>query len=586
MTTETLQPASIEPPQQGGGDVRYDINRPEQDPALAGLPIEVVGQSNPLEPDRSKGFPHILYHGTKSENFVFDDTRDHRKSSIGTGARSGRGLYAASAEVAEQFGADTGLVELVPHEARLLDLGSPEAVNPLQQDFKDAYKQDFSDHAVERVQEAFSDIESASLDNLWELFAQTEGFIDKADVIELAKNKGLSDRRTIAAAREIASQINTLRAVDTLEDVSLIELFGAADRINGDSRVPVDAYMTLSPLCDFLTSKGVDGAITKQTFNAGDHQEPGVVFWKLDRLGDRETWERRAAVMPHELGKSALEAVPVALEADRAANLLEIFDGSAQLSAQEAESIAMIVNNKNQLVPKGSLDEVFSALAGSEAIDPTKLVAQLGSASPELTALLRAETGVFEGYRLHEHTQAVVGQFERFVRDRIEDPKLRQVLRTALVLQDIGKTLAVARTADKDKQTQYNKRVAATILESVDESVLSAEDKQLITALIGQDVVGQYLQGKVDLATAQSGYKKLEQTIPQKYKGKLKQLVQVMYICDSSAYSSVATYKDAHGVEKRTKGSLNPLFDLTDPSRIRLKSPRREHALAVFAAAA
>src|SRR5665213_473768 len=97
---------------------------------LQGLPIERVGQDDPLKPDRSQGFPHILYHGTKAKDFALDDSRNHRNSVSGTGARTGAGLYAASETASRTFG--TGeVVELIPHNAQLLDLDAPEASQPL-----------------------------------------------------------------------------------------------------------------------------------------------------------------------------------------------------------------------------------------------------------------------------------------------------------------------------------------------------------------------------------------------------------------------------------------------------------------------
>lgn len=286
--------------------------------ALVGLPIEVVGQEDPLNPDRSTGFPNLLYHGTKAEVFTLDDSVDHRSASVGTGARTGAGLYAASEGLSQTFGTGT-VVELIPHNANLIDLDSPEAKEPLSEGFKKAYLEDAYTQAPERVQEQFPDVDPKVLTAIWNKCNTTEGLVTKDvvwDIATKARDAGKIDdfgsgRRV---ANEIASQVNTARLMEGLTDVSIQELFATYDSVSGETRIPKDVVFNIAPTIDFLTSQGVDGAKTVQRFDGPNGKEQGVVFWKLDNVGDKATWERRIEKAPTDLGTVAIEQANVELD--------------------------------------------------------------------------------------------------------------------------------------------------------------------------------------------------------------------------------------------------------------------------------
>lgn len=284
---------------------------------LLGLPIEVVGRADPLNPDRSTGFPNLLYHGTKAEKFVLDDSVNHRSAFVGTGANSGAGLYAASESVSQTFGAGT-VIELIPQNASLLDLDSPRAREPLSEDFKAAYLEDAYANAATRVQEQFPDVDLKVLTAIWNKLNTTEGLVTKDVVREIAsrakaagKISEFSKGRRVAT--EIASQINTTRLMEGMTDVSIQELFATYNSNNGESRVPDDVVFDIAPTIDFLTAQGVDGAKTVQRFAGAGGQEQAVVFWKLDKLGDKATWERRLQHAPTDLGDIALKQAGVEL---------------------------------------------------------------------------------------------------------------------------------------------------------------------------------------------------------------------------------------------------------------------------------
>jgi hypothetical protein len=117
---------------------------------LAGLPFVEANQADPLNPDRSLGFPNLLYHSSKDPDFTFDTTRNHRNSRVGIGANTGEGMYFGTEDDARQWGNGNPL-EFIPSEARLLDLSSEESRHPLSAEFKDAYIRDFTDNIGERI---------------------------------------------------------------------------------------------------------------------------------------------------------------------------------------------------------------------------------------------------------------------------------------------------------------------------------------------------------------------------------------------------------------------------------------------------
>jgi hypothetical protein len=285
---------------------------------LAGLPIEVVGQQDPLNPDSSTGFPNLLYHGTKAEDFTLDDNVNHRSASVGTGARTGAGLYAASKGLSQTFGTGT-VVELIPHNANLIDLDSPQAKEPLSENFKKAYLKDAYAQAPARVQEQFPDVDPKVLTAIWNKCNTTEGLVTKDvvwDIATKARDAGKIDEfgNGRRVANEIASQVNTARLMESLTGVSIQELFATYDSVSGETRVPGDVVFNIAPTIDFLTSQGVDGAKTVQRFNGPDGKEQGVVLWKLDNVGDKATWERRLKKTPADLGDIAIEGADVQLD--------------------------------------------------------------------------------------------------------------------------------------------------------------------------------------------------------------------------------------------------------------------------------
>lgn len=556
--------------------------RPDIEPTVADLPIQLVGQQDPLNPDRNLGYPNILYHGTKEDAFALDETRNHRQVSSGIGARAGRGLYTGSEQTSKKFGYGN-VVELVPKDAALLDLDAPEASAPLSDEFRAAYIEDYDQNARERVMQHFAerlpDVNPRVVDAIWSRLSTSEDFITREDTRAIASKalgtgKTQNFREGKAVADEIAAQINTARMIQD-PDTSVRELFATADPINGQSRAPANIAFDFAPTIDFLTSQGIDGALTAQRFDG----EQGVVLWKLDHVGDHETWERRAQANDGILPTTSMSRVETT--ASDEASSTAILEGPATIDSRMSQKIFEDVSEKRAIAPKDKLDAVAQKLAG-EKVDPLEIVKDLAAASPELRALLAGTTGVNEGYRLHEHTQAVLGRFEKEYAHRL-DPKDRQLIRTGLMLQDIGKSLAVARRGDKEKQTVYNKKVAENILNNIDENILTKDDKLFVYRMIGQDIVGGHLQSKTTLAEAKGAYQALVSSVPQVHQGRVGRAMQIMNMCDASAYTSEASFVRADGTRRNARGSLDRLFTRNQRNNLSLAEPYRSRAKAITA---
>lgn len=272
-------------------EVQVEINAEAED-VFKGLPVESFGQKDPLNPDRTLGYPNVLYHSSKDENFRLDVERNHRNTRTSLGARTGAGLYLGPKEVAEQFG-NGKLVEIVPSNIKLLDLDAPDASKPISEEFKKAYIESTYNDGFDIVRKLFPSVEDSTIATIWDNFSNAEGLISKADVHYVATKAKDAGKVTEffygnALAKEIASQINMLRIMQ-VDGVSLREIFATYDSVNGQTRFDEEVTLDIAPIIDFLTERGIDGAKTAQRFDG----QQGVVLWKLDNVGDKQTWKSR-----------------------------------------------------------------------------------------------------------------------------------------------------------------------------------------------------------------------------------------------------------------------------------------------------
>lgn len=287
----------------------------------------------------------------------------------------------------------------------------------------------------------------------------------------------------------------------------------------------------------------------------------GYVFWKLDKVGDHDLWEQRQEEQHHALlvTSAAREFAEPAASVEHAP--VPELQQNWQLTAEEIAPILATLEQGESLIDPTTANELISTLQ-AEQVDPYDVVAAMATPSRHMAALLSANVGlVAENFRLHEHTQAVLGQFEEGYAGRMEGND-RKLLRTALLLQDIGKSLATATTGNKNNQTAYNAVVAANILEGVDEQLLSSDEKRLITGLIGQDIIGNALQGVATDEQAKVQFSDLVAKVAPNEGTRVGRYAEIMYTCDTRAYTSAAHFTDAETGAQRSirRPALNYLF--------------------------
>lgn len=197
--------------------------------------------------------------------------------------------------------------------------------------------------------------------------------------------------------------------------------------------------------------------------------------------------------------------------------------------------------------------------------------------------VMNARTGVDEEYTLGEHTQMVLSIFEQQFAGELSDydVELTRILRTTLLLQDIGKPLSLELHGSTRRQSDYNHDLAEVYLEHFD---FSPEVKTLIAELAGQDILGTYFKtpsfsmerrGKgIDQATTSVTALSERTGFPPR---DLLNIMKVLYISDAAAYTGWSEYINQRGEHHRGKPSLEHLFERDASGRISL-NPDLERA--------
>jgi hypothetical protein len=187
------------------------------------------------------------------------------------------------------------------------------------------------------------------------------------------------------------------------------------------------------------------------------------------------------------------------------------------------------------------------------------LVGQLG----KLTSL---QVGVDQGYTLGEHTQMVLSIFEKQFSSDImaRDKDTAEMLRLTLLLQDVGKPIAVELHGDKSKQTDFNHDIALSFMNGMS---LNDKTKLVVSELVGQDILGTYFKrsqfditekglgvdkaaSEITMLAAKLGYEPTE----------LLAMLKVLYISDAGSYTKQSDYLDSDGHHLHG-GGLDYLFE-------------------------
>jgi hypothetical protein len=246
----------------------------------------------------------------------------------------------------------------------------------------------------------------------------------------------------------------------------------------------------------------------------------------------------------------------------------EALSREAVLSKDFVQETIDLLAVDESLVPPGSLDNLVSGFATFSSIDSYHMVATLADKSSHMAMLLGGRTGVREGYRLHEHTQAVMNGFEdEYAADFTVNE--RKLLRTALLFQDIGKSLCIADCGDRHQQAPYNAAVVENLLGDISFEVLSEDDRQAIRLLISHDILGAALKGYKSITPTQAEAEMAEivALFPACYQSRYRDFQKAIYMSDVSAYTSFRTYIAADtGSEIRCRPGLNEEYEVLELS--------------------
>ncbi len=191
-----------------------------------------------------------------------------------------------------------------------------------------------------------------------------------------------------------------------------------------------------------------------------------------------------------------------------------------------------------------------------------------------LRELLAESAGVLEGWTIEEHTGMVLTQFEKFFADEFSSQLIdRNTFRFILSLHDIGKSLSVRYTGGTAQQHEYTLQIVEPMCNSLG---LTNDQKILVTALIDQDYLGDYIksEGSSEFYAHEIKKKAIEIGVDAH---ELLQLLKIYYMSDASAYTSTAEYVDSVGTTKHGVSSLENIFDINaDESELKFSSQTTE----------
>lgn len=172
---------------------------------------------------------------------------------------------------------------------------------------------------------------------------------------------------------------------------------------------------------------------------------------------------------------------------------------------------------------------------------PSELIDVLKQ-SPYINQLYESTVGVWEGYKLDEHTLMVMGQYEKYFSDKWNPALVSQEgFRIMLALHDLGKPLAVQSTGNTANQHEYTKKFLPKIFE---DSGLGVKESEILVSLATQDYLGKYMKGESGIEATAKNIKDMaeELGVPAV---QLFDLVKVYYMCDAGAYTEDAGGKKA-----------------------------------------
>lgn len=209
---------------------------------------------------------------------------------------------------------------------------------------------------------------------------------------------------------------------------------------------------------------------------------------------------------------------------------------------------------------------------------PAHIIDTAKEVSPDLKMLLESSTGTWEGYTLEQHTEAVLGMFERYYAYKVP-AELVGFIKTFLFMQDIGKSLCVQIDGNNKRQALYNSFVAEKLLLQMGYQKTTV-DLMLSLMREGSDLISD-VNVKNTSRTELMSYSrelasKVLQSQPSKRQASLfANILNILQVCDGSAYTGHASYRK-NGEMMRSQRSFDDSFEvISRSSAIRVKRPKK-----------
>lgn len=198
----------------------------------------------------------------------------------------------------------------------------------------------------------------------------------------------------------------------------------------------------------------------------------------------------------------------------------------------------------------------------ADDFEPLTLIDEL-SLDPELGQLYAKDSGVWEGYSIREHTEAILGQFEKYFADNMEGTTVSvPTFRIVLALHDIGKPLSVERTGGTAAQHRFTHEI---VRRRGGELGLEKDEIEVALEVVSHDVIGEFLKGEKTVEETSGSILGSASRLGVQPLGLL-ELLKVYYLCDASSYTSDASFTAPDGSTAECKPSLDFLFTFSNGS--------------------
>lgn len=546
--------------------------------------IRTIGADDPLQRTTDQ-FPgrsfHAFISSTDRQEFELDEFFAGGVEGVGNNF-AGAGLYTTDRKLAglyaDSFGKKGKVTEILPHCARMIDWNDPDSRKPLDL----IVMQSMDDFVQEAPPVELED--SANQASFNRYFRQQHGanYVTRDEMNSVA----IKLKMNWQDAYPLAKRRNTLlylqqAAAGKEQGLSLHTIVDGGVTTADGSYILLDRTLAQQ----YLMEQGVDGVLTWITPSVDKGQPYQIAaYWRNDQIGDKATWKERR-LKQRRFGKMGSRLAREAFEQSGEKQVLQArntaLSGERHIGSVAFADIKQDFKNGYAFTEEDG--KGLWQLLLAEKADPRAIVGYFASRSNSASRLMSAEVGVWEGYRLHEHTQAVIGQFERYEAQRIHnrDTSTRQynaVVRLALLLQDIGKPLSVSPSADEGGEATYNAKIAGDVLGRMP---LAEDVRSYIKDLIAQDHIGSAVKAGSQQSIVRSGGH--IQQLVNKHSGLVPQvltfeLMKQMYTADASAYTAKARFYSADEEKYvNCKPSLDHLFEYASrASLIRLAQRPRQ----------